>query len=96
MVLFTMYYNSNEHICCFASFAKKQKLNVHYDNTPVNCKAIFGGCKNGDFQMKNLMKFALTSIHDICFRAGIKKSSLSPVKLTFPKIKWDLYGVLVA
>ena len=32
--------------------------------------------ENGDFQMKNLMKVVLTSTHNICFRAEIRKSSL--------------------
>ena len=50
--VFTQYYNSNEHICCHVLFAKK--LNVHSDNTLVNCNAIFCGCKNGDFQMKKI------------------------------------------
>ena len=35
-----------------AMLYSQKKLNVHSDNTLVNCNAIFCGCKNGDFQMK--------------------------------------------
>ena len=48
--------------------------------------------KNGDFQMKNLTNVVLSSTHNICFRAKIRKS-FNPVNLTFPNIKWDLQGV---
>ena len=75
IVVFAQYYNSNEHICCHVSFA--QKLNVHHDNKPVNCNAIFCGCiKTGNFQVKILMNVVRTSTNYICFGADISKSSL--------------------
>ena len=56
----------------------------HYENTPMQHAAIFKGCKNGNFQMKNCDIFlffaqnidcetVLTSTRDLCFRAKIRK-----------------------
>ena len=53
----------------------------HYANTPMKYTAIFHGCKNGNFQMKNCDNFlinaqnidcgytleCLTSTHNLCF-----------------------------
>ena len=61
----------------------------HYENTPMQYAVIFKGCKNGNFQMKNcdiflifaqnidsgytLEQAVLTSTHNLCFRAKIRK-----------------------
>ena len=29
------------------------KLDLHYENTPMQYEAIFKGCQNGNFQIKN-------------------------------------------
>ena len=66
---------------------------MHYENTPMQYTAIFHGCKNGKFQMKNCDSFlifaqnkdvgihknrhteaVLTSTHDLCLRAKIRKT----------------------
>ena len=62
---------------------------VHYDNTPMHYTAIFHGCKNDNFQMKNCDIFlifarnidrgfeaVLTSPHDLCFRAKVRKQCI--------------------
>ena len=62
----------------------------HYENMPMQYLAIFHGCKNNNFQMKNCDSFlifaqnidcgytlepeaVLTSTHNLCFRAKIRK-----------------------
>ena len=37
-------------------------LTVHYANTPVQYKAIFQGCKNVNFQMKNYNVFSFFAL----------------------------------
>ena len=32
---------------------KTCRMQEHYENTPMQYAAIFKGCKNGNFQMKN-------------------------------------------
>ena len=72
---------------------KVQSPHVHYDNTPMQYTAIFHGCKNNDFQRKNCEFFlifaqninleaVLTSTHDLCFRAKIRKM-YTPVNPSF-------------
>ena len=66
---------------------------LHYANISVQYTAMFHGCENGNFQMKNaicnlifaqnidrgytleppLTEAVLTSTHDLCFRAKIRK-----------------------
>ena len=59
----------------------------HYENTPMQYTAIFHGCKNDNYRMKKINIFlifpqnidcgyteaVLTSTHNICFRAKIRK-----------------------
>ena len=56
----------------------------HYENMPMHYTAIFHGCKNVHFQMKILNIFlifaqnidceaVLTSTHNLCFGAKIRK-----------------------
>ena len=61
--------------------------NNHYANTPMQYIVIFHGCKNVNFQMKIFNIFLifarnidcgytlepLTSTHNLCFRAKIRK-----------------------
>ena len=58
----------------------------HYENTPMQYTAIFHSRKNDNFQMKCFYIFlifaqnidceaVLTSTHNLCFRAKIKKES---------------------
>ena len=63
------------------SFAKCS-IAFHYENTPMQYAAIFKGCKNGNFQMKNCdiflifaqnTKAVLTSTQNLCFRSKIRK-----------------------
>ena len=44
-----------------AMLHSQKRLHVHYDNMPVNCNAIFCSCKNGDFQIKSLIKVVLAN-----------------------------------
>ena len=55
----------------------------HYENMPMQYTANFHGYKNGNFQMKKCVIFlsfaqnieaVLTSTHDLCFRAKIRKN----------------------
>ena len=59
-------------------------------NTPMQYAAIFKGCENGNFQMKNCDIFlifaqnidceaVLTSTHNLCFRAKIRKNECIPL-----------------
>ena len=75
---------------------------VIYDDTPNQYTAIFHGCKNDNFQMKNgdiFLIFAqnidrgavLTCTHDLCFRAKIRKN-VYPCKLQFYCIKVGCKG----
>ena len=38
---------------------RNSELNTHYANTPIQYTAIFHGCKNGNFQMKNYKIFLI-------------------------------------
>ena len=45
-------------------------LSLHYANMSVQYIAIFHGCKNG------IRQAVLTSTHDLCFRAKIRKKCI--------------------
>ena len=74
------------------SFSMMNNVADHYANTSMQYTAIFHGCKNFNFQMKNCDIFlifaqnidcgytlespheaVLTSTHNLCFRAKIRK-----------------------
>ena len=71
----------------------------HYANThPCIIQRFFEGCKNDNFEMKKkndiFIIFAqsidygyavLTSTHNLCFRAKIRKYLYTPVNLSFTK-----------
>ena len=73
-----------------AMFIGKKKKSLMYITITrlLTAMLLFGGCKNGDFQMKNLMKIVLTSTHNIYFEQ--KRKSFTPENITFSNIKWDL------
>ena len=62
----------------------------HFDSTPIQYAVIFHGCENDYFQMKNCDIFlifaqtidrgytevVLTSTHDLCLRAKIRKKCI--------------------
>ena len=68
-------------------------LCMHYENHPCNIyTAIFHGCKNGNFQVTKCYVFlilaqnseaVLTSTHNLCFRAKIRKIKYTPVNPSF-------------
>ena len=47
-----MFFNLNLFSSTKQSFTYKLKK-IHYENTPMQYAAIFKGCKNGYFQIKN-------------------------------------------
>ena len=76
----------------------------HYENTPMQYTAIFHGCKNDNFQMKNCDTFlifaqnieaVLTSTHNLCFRAKMLKKNEYPCKPQFYYIKVGCKGVYI-
>ena len=58
---------------------------IHYDKTPMQYTANFNGCKNDDFQVKQIFSYfclkhrlwvieaVLTSIQNQCFRAKLRR-----------------------
>ena len=72
---------------------------MHYANTPMQYIANFNSCKNGIFQMKNcdifaqnidrgyILELPLTSTHNLCFRAKIRKKLYTPANPSFYYIK---------
>ena len=73
-------------------------LFAHYANTPMQYSAIYHGCKNDNFPMKNsdiFLTFAQnigcgTCTHNLCFRAKIRKKCISlstPVLLNKSGVK---------
>ena len=77
-------------------------LQLHYANTSMLYTTIFQGCKNDNFQMKNIDIFpiftlseaVLTSTHNLCFRAKIRKN-VYPCKPHFYYIKMGCKGVKI-
>ena len=76
---------------------------AHYANKPIQYTAIFHGCKNDNFQMKNCVFFLIfaqnidrgySSTHDLCFRAKIRKNEY-PCKPQFYYIKVGCKGVFI-
>ena len=83
-------------------------ITSHYKNTPMQYAAIFEGCKNGNFQMKNCdiflifaqnidcrYTFVLTSTHKLCFRAKIRGKNAYLCKPQFYYIKVGCKGVYI-
>ena len=70
-------------------FAKARGLSYHYENMPMSYTAIYHRCKTNNYQMKNcdiffifaqnsdcgytITEAVLTSTHNLCFRAKIRK-----------------------
>ena len=79
----------------------------HYENTPMQYTAIFHNRKNDNFQMKNCdifltfvqniacgysLEAVLTSTHNLCFIAKIRKLYIPPRKPQFYYIKVGCKG----
>ena len=99
--VFVMY---KQNLACLTSALCEAKTHSserkHYANTPMQYTAIFHGCKNYNFQMKNcdvfliLNEAVLTSTHNLCFRAKIR-NKVYPCKPQFYFIKVGCKGVFI-
>ena len=71
---------------------KQQSDNIHYENLPMQHTEIFCSLKIENFQLKKLIFFlfllktymaVLTSTHNVCFGAKIRKNRYTPAYLSF-------------
>ena len=68
----------------------------HYNNTPIQYTVNFNGCKNDNFKMQKMLysEAVLTSTHNLCFRAKMRKM-YTLVNPSFIIEKSVLRGVLI-
>ena len=83
--------------CTFDFVEVSERYHKHYANMPIQYAAIFKCCNNDNFPMKNDNNFlifaqnidrgyseaVLTSTHDLCFKAKIRKKKYTPVNPSF-------------